>query len=81
MFLKGQLLTHAQIAQKRAQLPRLGSSLNLVYVRTAMTMVVSDSSVHETASNTGPDPPYAGPVEAIGNGFQDEQINSDNLGS
>ena len=46
-----------------------------------MVIVVSDSSVHETASNAGPNPPYAGPVEAIGNGFQDERINSDNLGS
>ena len=81
MLLKVQLLTHAQIAQKRAQLPRPGSSLNLVYVRTAMTMVVRDNSVHEIASNTGPDPPYAGPVEAIGNGLQDEQINIGNLDS
>ena len=69
---KAQLLTHAQIAQKRAQLPGPGSSLNLVYVRTAMTIAVGDSSVHEIASNKGPDPPYAGPIEAIGNGFQDE---------
>ena len=67
MLPKGQLLT--QIAQKRAQLPGPGSSLNLVYVRTAMVIVVSDSPVHEIASNIGPDPPYAGPIEAIGNGF------------
>ena len=68
---KVQLLTHAQIAQKRAQRPPRGTSLSLVYVRTAMMIVVIDNSVHETPSNRGPDPPYAGPGEAIGNSFQE----------
>lgn len=54
---RAELPTHVQTAQTRAQKPPRDTSLNFVYVRTAMMTVVSKNSIHETPSSVGPKPP------------------------
>ena len=57
VLLRTMLQTQAQRAQKRAQRPPRDTNLKVVYVRMAMMVIVSESSIHEMLIKVGPKPP------------------------